>query len=324
MGFLYCLTFLILLFLIAWFVVTQPLLPGRRAGQSPSSAWVDPARLEAHVRMLAETLLPRDAGHPQNLDRVAAYIASEFGRTGGRLFEQTYQVEARTYRNVLLHLGPETEERVVIGAHYDAFAELPGADDNASAVAGLIELAHLLDGAPLSTTVELVAYTLEEPPYFRSQRMGSAVHARSLRKQDIPVRLMISLEMIGYFSDAPNSQQYPFPFLHLFYPSRGNAIAVIGKLDGGRDVRRVKRPMHRATALPVYSFNGPRGLVTGLDMSDHLSYWRYGYPAVMVTDTAFLRNPAYHTEHDTPDRLDYERMAMVVVGVYEAVLELAK
>ena len=321
MGTVICLSFLSILFFVAWFVVTQPLWPRKRA---PSQARVDPTRLEAHVRVLAERLIPRDAHHPENLDRVAAYIRKAFEQTEGRVAEQVYRIGGNTYRNVVLQLGPETGERIVVGAHYDAFAELPGADDNASAVAGLIELAHLLDGAPLSTTVELVAYTLEEPPYFRSNRMGSAVHARSLRKQDIPLRLMICLEMIGCFSDEPNSQHFPLPLLRLFYPSKGNAIAVVGKLNGGRDVRRVKRSMRSATTLPVYSFNGLPGLVVGLDMSDHLSYWRYGYPAVMVTDTAFLRNTAYHTDQDTPDRLDYERMAMVVEGVYKAVLDLTR
>ena len=136
---------------------------------------------------------------------------------------------------------------------------------------------------------------------------------------NVDVRLMIAIEMIGCFSDEPNSQRFPLAPLKLFYPSKGNFVGVIGKLDGARDVRRVKRAMRGATPLPVRSFNGIPGLVVGLDMSDHLSYWHYGYPAVMVTDTAFLRNRAYHTDGDTPDRLDYERMAMVVVGVYEAV-----
>jgi len=319
MSTIICLSFLFVLFLVAWFVVTQPLWPHKRA---PSQARVDPARLEAHVRVLAETLLPRDAGHPENLDRAAAYVRKAFEATGGRVSEQAYRIGEHTYRNVVLQLGPETGERIVVGAHYDAFGELPGADDNASGVAGLIELARLLDEADLPTTVELVAYTLEEPPYFRTNGMGSAVHARRLREADVDVRLMISLEMLGYFSDDPNSQRFPLAPLKLFYPSKGNFIGVIGKLDGGRDVRRVKRAMRGATPLPVHSLNGIPRLVVGLDMSDHLSYWHYGYPAVMVTDTAFLRNRAYHTKDDTADRLDYERMAMVIVGVYEAVIEV--
>jgi hypothetical protein len=317
MGTVICLSFLSILFLVAWFVITQPLWPRRRV---PSQARVDPARLEAHVRVLAERLLPRDAHHPENLDRAAAYVRRAFERTGGRVSEQVYRIGGNTYRNVVLQFGPETEKRIVVGAHYDAFGELPGADDNASGVAALCELAYLLDEAALSTMIELVAYTLEEPPYFRTNGMGSAVHARRLREQDVDVRLMISLEMLGYFSDERNSQRFPLLPLKLFYPSKGNFIGVIGKLDGGRDVRRVKRAMRGATPLPVHSFNGIPGLVVGLDMSDHLSYWHYGYPAVMVTDTSFLRNTAYHTQDDTPERLDYERMAMVVVGVYEAVV----
>jgi hypothetical protein len=313
---------LMMLILVAlWFTVTQPLLPVRQAG---SAAEVDPAQLEAHVRTLSETLLPRDADHPRNLDRAAAYVCAAFERTAGRVSEQAYRIQDKTYRNVILQLGPETEERIVVGAHYDALGDQAGADDNASGVAGLIELAHLLDAAPLPTTVELVAYTLEEPPFFRTSGMGSAVHARALREQGVPLRLMISLEMIGYFADQAGSQRYPLPLFKLFYPSAGNFIGVIGKLDGGADVRRVKRAMRRATPLPVHSFNGIPGLVTGLDMSDHLCYWWNGYRALMVTDTAFLRNPDYHTARDTPEKLDYDRLALVVSGVYEAIRDLAQ
>jgi hypothetical protein len=170
--------------------------------------------------------------------------------------------------------------------------------------------------------VDLVAYTLEEPPYFRTPMMGSAVHARSLKQQGHAVRAMVALEMIGYFSDAPNSQSFPSPILKLFYPTKGNFIAIVGKVGQGAVVRRAKRAMRGASALPVYSINAPR-FVPGVDFSDHLQYWAAGYQAVMITDTAFYRNPRYHTAHDTPETLDYTRMAMVVQGVYAAVLAFA-
>jgi len=311
----------LIMLIVAWFSVTQPLLPTKRAG---STVEVDPARLESHVSILAETFVPRDYKHPENLDRAAAYIRGEFEHTNGRVWEQTYEVDSLVYRNVILQLGPETQERIVVGAQYDAAGELPGADDNASGVAGLVELAYLLDGASLPLAVELVAYTLEEPPFFRTDQMGSAVHANNLKEQGIPIRMMISLEMIGYFSDDSNSQHFPLSLLKLWYPSEGNWIAVIGNLDSGADVRRVKARMHRATELPVYSFNAPPDLVLGIDWSDHLNYWNHGYPGIMITDTSFLRNMNYHTEHDTPEKLDYERMSMVVVGVFEAVLDIAQ
>ncbi|HYO99877.1 MAG TPA: M28 family peptidase [Pyrinomonadaceae bacterium] len=304
----------------AWFAVTQPVMfdGAESAGRLP----VDAARLEAHVRMLSETLSPRDAGHPENLDRAAAYLRQEFERAKAAVVsEQPFEARGQTYRNVIASFGPRTNELVVVGAHYDTAGALPGADDNASGVAGLIELAYLLGRTPPAARVELVAFTLEEPPYFRSPLMGSAVHAASLRSQGFAVRAMLSLEMIGYFSAQPDSQQYPLSFLKAFYPSRGNFIAIVGKMDQGRTLRRVKKAMTGASPLPVYSINAPRS-IPGVDFSDHLNYWNEGYDALMITDTAFYRNPHYHSSADTPETLDYERMASVVQGVYAAVLSL--
>jgi Zn-dependent M28 family amino/carboxypeptidase len=279
-------------------------------------------RLRAHVRMLADDLVPRDFAHPANLDRAAAYIREEFTRAGGDAWEQPYEAGRSTYRNVAAAFGPDTRERIVIGAHYDAAGPYPAADDNASGVAGLIELAHLLGRDPPPGRVELVAYPLEEPPFYRTPLMGSAVHAASLKRQGVRVRVMMSLEMIGYFTDAPGSQKLPLAALRPFYPSRGNFIAVVGKLGQALLVRRIKRAMRSATPLAVHSINAPRW-VPGVDFSDHVNYWDAGYPAVMITDTAFYRNPHYHTAHDTADTLDYARMAQVVQGVHAAILALA-
>ncbi len=170
--------------------------------------------------------------------------------------------------------------------------------------------------------MDLVAYTLEEPPIFRSENMGSAVHAASLNDQGIDVRLMISLEMIGFFSDEEDSQAFPASILKLFYPTRGNFVSVIGSIGDARMTRRTKKGMKGVAALPVYSMNAPK-FVPGVDFSDHLNYWAAGYPAIMVTDTAFYRNRAYHTDKDVADRLDYERMALVVEGIFNAVLLVA-
>jgi Zn-dependent M28 family amino/carboxypeptidase len=283
---------------------------------------VDPKRLEAHVRNLSETLAPRDAFHPENLDRVAAYLRQEFGRNQGRVLDQAFQVGRTTYRNVIAVFGPESKERIVVGAHYDTAGPYPGADDNASGVAGLIELAGLLSAAEWPMTVELVAYTLEEPPYFRGENMGSAVHARSLKAAGASVRAMFSLEMIGYFTDAPKSQSFPVPGLSLLYPTTGNFIAVVGKMGQGSMVRKIRKAMSAASPLPVHSISAPRFL-PGVDFSDHVNYWEAGYPAVMITDTAFYRNPNYHAKSDTADTLDYRRMADVVHGIHAAVRELA-
>ena len=307
---------LTILLVLLWVWGTQPLFVEIERQRVPP---VSPARLQIHVRTLSETFFPRDAAHPENLDRAAAYIREEFVQASGRVSEQPFEIAGRTYRNVLAWFGPDTRERIVVGAHYDAAGPQPGADDNASGVAGLIELAYLLREVRLSVGVELVAFTLEEQPHFRTEMMGSAVHVASLVKHDIPVRVMFSLEMIGYFTDAPQSQRFPFSFFAAFYPSQGNFIALVGNLSQGLVVRSLKKAMQSASPLPVYSINAPR-FVPGVDFSDHRNYWQAGYKAVMVTDTAFYRNPYYHTVQDTANRLDYERMAMVVQGVYAAVL----
>jgi hypothetical protein len=303
---------------IAW--MTQPLRSVRRP--SIKTAEADPRRLEANVRQLVAKFFPRDFGHAENLARAARWIGEELLGSGADVSEQIFTADGVEYRNVIARLGPSTSEIIVVGAHYDAAGELPGADDNASGVAGLIELARLLQGRPLSKSVELVAFALEEMPFFGTGLMGSAVHARSLAKDGRRVRGMLCLEMIGCFEDAPGSQQFPFPPLRLFYPGRGNFIAVVGSVFGSSLVRRVKRAMRMTGELPVHSINAP-SWVPGVDLSDHASYWKEGFPAVMITDTAFYRNERYHTAADTPDTLDYRRMAAVVEAMLRAVGDLA-
>lgn len=304
-----------------WLWLTQPLLV---QGQTASpSAEVSAKTLRFYVEMLTDHLSPRDYTHPENPDLAAAWLREKFTAFHGRAQLQKYDVSGRTFRNVTALFGPDTRERIVIGAHYDTCQPYPGADDNASGVAGLLALAELLGRADLPLQVELVAYTLEEPPFFRSEYMGSAIHARALREQAVEVRAMLSLEMIGSFSDAPGSQEFPNRLLRLFYPSRGNFIAIVGNFGQAKLVRQVKRAMRQTGAIPVYSINAP-DWVPGVDFSAHLSYWEQGWPAVMITDTAFYRNKNHHTAPDTPERLDYQRMAMVVKSVYAAVLKIAQ
>jgi hypothetical protein len=309
--------FMILL-AIAWAMVTQPILPISRNGAKLPD--VDSTKLETHVRMLADQIFPRDGMHPENLDRAAGYIRECLTNANGVVTEQVFESRGNTYRNIIACYGPETQERIIVGAHYDAAGRQPGSDDNASGVAGLLELAGVLSHSRLRMRVDLVAYTLEE--WFGSKDMGSTVHAQSLRRQKAPVRLMIALEMIGFFSDAPHSQEMPVDIIKPFYPGCGNFIAVVGNLGQGGNVRRIKKAMRAGSDLPVYSLNAPRFL-PGVDWSDHMNFWDAGYDAVMITDTAFLRNKNYHRSSDTPDTLDYKRMAMVVQGVYSAVLETA-
>ena len=311
----------LLLLVAASLWMTQPVFFVRKTadvGPAP-----DPARLERRVRTLVQDYFPRDGGHPQNLARAALWIAGELRLAGAAVLEQPFDTGGDRYSNVVASFGPPTRDVVVVGAHYDAAGEMPGADDNASGVASLLELADLLSGVPFARRVELVAFANEEAPYFATPGMGSEVYARSLDESHRAVRGMICLEMLGCFDDDPGSQKLPFVVLHLFYPSKGDFIAVVGSLGRPGIVRRVKRAMLGASDLPVYSIDAPRW-VRGVDLSDHSTFWRRGDPAVMITDTAFYRNPRYHTEHDTPDTLDYERMAKVVAGTRRAVLDLAR
>jgi Zn-dependent M28 family amino/carboxypeptidase len=300
---------------LAWLVV-QPTWTAVGLNGAPPSLQ---NALRAHVQRLAVDFAPRVHTNLTQLNRASAYIEAELRATSADTSVQRYTVTGRTFQNVVAKFGPDTGEVIVVGAHYDVAGEQPGADDNASGVAGLIELAKILSKVTLKQRVELVAYTLEEPPYFRTNNMGSAVHAKSLKAQGKRVSLMLSLECIGYFSDAPNSQQLLTPLMKAVYPTTGNFIALVGNYTEGDLSRRVKRAMQQATALPVYSINAP-SVLTGIDFSDHLSYWNEGFVGMMVTDTAFFRNEAYHTEEDTPDRLDYQRMAEVVVAVGKTVV----
>lgn len=301
-------------------LVTQPLLTRSRPS---SSLPVDPGRLERHVRFLAEACRPRDWRSQAGLAKAAAYLASAFQEAGGRVSRQTFEVRGRAFANVMASFGPEEGPRIIVGAHYDAWDDQPGADDNASGVACLLELARALGRVAPAARVDLVAYTLEERPFFRTEDMGSVRHARMLEESGCQVRAVIVLEMVGRFTEAPHSQRYPTPLLELLYPDRGTFIAVTGRFADIGLTRVVKAALRDAAPLPVRSLNGPRW-IPGMDFSDHYPYWDQGYPAVMVTDTAFYRNADYHTARDTADRLDYVRMAQLVQGLHAAVTRLAK
>jgi hypothetical protein len=310
------LTSLLLVTLTGVSCVTQPLV----RPIASQDVEVDIAALERHVRTLAVTFHPRSVDNPANLDRAAGYVHEQLRATGADTREQPVQVDGRHFRNLVARFGPRDGPVLVIGAHYDSCGDTPGADDNASGVAALLELARLLARNPPAHAVELVAYTLEEPPYFRTDSMGSVWHARSLHDVHREVRLMLSLEMIGFYRDTPNSQQYPISALKLLYPDKGNFIAIVARFGDFSATRRVKGLFEGATDLPIVSINAPRSL-QGVDFSDHASYWRFGMPAMMITDTSFLRNPNYHERSDTPETLDYSRMAKVVRAVHAVVMK---
>lgn len=300
-------------------IISQPVWVSHAATSAPGA---DAARLRMHVETLATASAPRNYEQIQNLNRAADYIHAEFAKSSAQVSEQTFQTQGNTYRNIIATFGPDSTERIVVGAHYDVYGGFAGADDNASGIAGLLELSRLLSSTKLPMKVELVAFTLEEPPFFRLDVMGSMKHASALKKANVKVRAMLCLEMIGYFTDKSNSQDFPVPGMGAVYPTTGNFVAVVGSMTEMGLVRNVKKAMLRASDLPVRSINAPAD-VPGIDFSDHLSYWQQGYPAVMITDTSFYRNKNYHRAGDLPNTLDYARMAKVVDGVREAILEVS-
>lgn len=302
----------------AW-VLRNPVSSPPRPVPAPAA---DAGRLRADVEALAAIAPARSGAFPAAMDEAARHIARSFAAAGCTPEDQPFRVGAAEYRNVICSFGPREAPRLVIGAHYDVDGfDNPGADDNASGVAALLELARMLGAArpALPHRLDLAAYALEEAPYHRTADMGSQVHARSLAEAGTAVKLMISLEMIGYYSDGEGSQSYPFGALRLIYPGRADFIGVVGRMFDRRAVARVKDLMRVSEALPVWSINAPRAL-PGVDFSDHWSFWRQGMKAVMVTDTAFYRNPHYHRPSDRPETLDYRRLALVVDGLYQVAL----
>ncbi|WP_375416469.1 M28 family peptidase [uncultured Hymenobacter sp.] len=287
----------------------------------------DQSRLYADVAFLTNLHPARTYRNLESLNRAADYIKGAFEKLRVPVTEQAFEADGRRYRNIIASFGPPEAERIIVGAHYDVCGEQPGADDNASAVAGLLETARLLHLASptnpaLKHRIDFVAYPNEEPPYFATEHMGSAVHAKSLRAAKVPVRAMLCYEMIGYFNDRPGSQHFPDDALAKLYPSTGNFIIVVGKMGQEKITQQVQTLMQaHAGTLDVQRINLPENMgLAGL--SDHRNYWAQGYEAVMINDTSFLRNPNYHQPTDTIGTLDFARMAQVVNGVFGALLAL--
>lgn len=313
--------------LLFWIIVLSPIViffvvyvmtnPTSEIYLPQISIPVSKIKLYETVSSLTRLSKPRNYTNVDALDEAAEIIRQSFEKTGGNVTIQEYQFSDSTYRNVICSFGPSQADRVIVGAHYDVCEDQPGADDNASGVAGIIELARLLGKLKprLKYRIDLIAYTLEEPPFFKTGHMGSDVHARSLSDNGIPVKEMISLEMIGYFTQEENSQSYPLAPLKLCYPSVGNYISIVGNLGNWGLVRRCKNFMTQACSVDVFSINAP-SFIRGVGLSDHQSYWKYGFPAIMITDTAFYRNKNYHRPSDTIETLNFDGMAEVIKGVY--------
>lgn len=282
---------------------------------------VDKKRMYKNLKFLVKSPIARNDQNIERLNECAKYIFDEFKKLTEDVEEQKYFVNGKEYKNIICSFGPKESERIIVGAHYDVCDNQPGADDNASGVAGMLEIARMLKqlNPTLKYRIDFVAYTLEEPPNFRTANMGSAVHAKMLFDNKIKVKRMICLEMIGYFSDKRRSQEYPIGLMKLFYPTKANYIAVVGKVGQGKSVRNTKKAMKQNSDIKVCSINSP-AFVPGIDFSDHLNYWKYGYSAVMITDTSFYRNANYHEKTDTLESLNIDKMAEVVKGIFASIV----
>jgi hypothetical protein len=279
--------------------------------------------LEVHVRVLAGEIGERNVFRPDRLEAAAVHLETTLQAAGHQVRSQPFEVGGLEVRNLEVeHRGrSRPDEIVVVGAHYDSVVGSPGANDNATGVAAVLELARLVTARELPRTVRFVLFVNEEPPFYLTENMGSLHYARRARERGESIVAMFSLETIGYFSDDEGSQHYPFPF-SFFYPSRGNFLGFVGNLASRRLVQDALASFRRHATLPSEGLAAP-GWITGVGWSDHWSFWQQGYPGVMVTDTALFRYEAYHTRSDTPERVVYDRFARAVAGLEKVVLDLA-
>jgi hypothetical protein len=301
----------------------------------PGSSWSGPLppltdkerlihdNLKHHVTELAGRIGERNVWRTGSMAAAASYIRAEFEAAGYEINIQSFPSRGETLNNLeaVLPGHDAADEIIVVGAHYDSVAGSPGADDNASGVAALLELARLLAGTTLSRSVHFVAFANEEAPFFYGDEMGSNLYAARAQAQGKRIEAMLSLETMGYFTDQPGSQRYPFPF-SLFYPDTGNFIGFVGNLASRALVRQAVGAFRASTPFPSDGVAAPSG-IEGIHWSDHWSFWEAGYPAIMVTDTAPFRYPHYHEATDMPEQLDYSGFARVTSGLVEVIGMLA-
>lgn len=278
--------------------------------------------LHRHVFHLAEEIGERNVYHPWALHDAQRYIMETWQAIGYEVRVQDYEVNGVRSANLEVTVpgGRRDDEILLVGAHYDSVRGSPGANDNGSGVAALLELSRLFFSETPPRRMRFVAFVNEEPPFFLSARMGSMRYAGAARQQGDDIRLMLSLETMGYYCDEPQSQGYP-PLFRYFYPDQGNFIAFVSNLRSRRQVRKLARAFRHSSDFPVEHVS-TFGWIPGVAWSDHFSFWLRRYRAVMVTDTAFYRYPYYHSEDDTAEKLDYERLARVTRGLYGALGEL--
>lgn len=280
--------------------------------------------IRRHVLTLAEEVGERNVWTYAALGRAADYIEAELRACACSTTRQTFEVSRLPVSNIeaTLEGSSRPDEVLIVGAHYDTVGGCPGANDNATGVAALLELARRLAGRPLARTVRFVGFVNEEPPFFQTPQMGSLVYARAARARGDRITGMIALETMGYYSDAPGSQQYPVPEMAALYPDVGNFIGFVSNETSGELLSRAAVAFSDGTALPIHAAAAAADL-PGVGWSDHWSFWQAGYPALMVTDTAPWRYPWYHTAGDTPDKIDFGKLTEVVNGLEQVVRQIA-
>jgi hypothetical protein len=280
-------------------------------------------KLRTHIFLLADEIGERNIRHPESLLAAAEYIDNVWQEQGFVVKRQEYDARGVESANIIIEMQgiSQPDQIVVVGAHYDSIPGSPGANDNGSGVAALLEISRLLAGKKLARTLRLVAFTNEEPPFFIHRDMGSRVHAARARARNENIVGMLSLETLGFYSEIPGSQTYPFPF-SFFYPHTANFVGFVGNIRSRHLVKLSLAAFRQTTRFPSEGAAVP-GWITGIGWSDHWSFWREGYKAIMVTDTAFFRYDAYHSSQDTPEKIDYDRLARVTSGLAEVVAELA-
>lgn len=294
-------------------------LPAGDAGLAATAA-----RLRADVATLAADIGERNTRHPEALERAARHMETSLASAGLVPTKEPFRAAGQEVRNVIAERrgARSPEEIVLVGAHYDSAPGTPGADDNASGSAVLLELARVFATRAPGRTLRLVAFVNEEPPFFQTEEMGSLVNARACRSRGEHVVAMLALETMGYFVDEEGSQRYPPP-LSMAYPSRGDFIAFVGDLGSRGLVRDVVRSFRAQASFPSEGAALP-GWLPGVGWSDHWSYWQVGYPGVMVTDTAPFRLPHYHEPSDHPDVVDHQRLARVTRGLVGVIDHLTR
>ena len=286
------------------------------------------SQLRLHVDRLAGLIGPRYLQKPKTITATIGYIEGQWAGMGYTSSRECYDALGDQATNIVVEQpgSKRSSEIILLGAHYDTVYSTPGADDNASAIAVLLEVGRLLREHQSNRTIRYVAFACEEPPYFNLDTMGSQHHARRSRLRGDKIRGMLCLEMVGYYSDVANSQKVPplIPmWLRRFFPHRGNFLAAVGNMPSWKLCWRFRRGFKRgARSMPLFSICLPEK-INEIRLSDNSSFWDQGYPALMLTDTSFLRNPNYHRATDTPDTLDYQRMTEVTLGVASALRFLA-